>query len=405
MGALVLAGGYVIWSRAPNLWVVFLGLSIIAPFGMSSSWVPCNATVVRWYIVRRGLATGISSAGGSAANIVVPLVAAWLVDHYGWRTALASMALVGAALMLASAAVLVRTPEAMGQLPDGLTPDRLTPDGGPDGGQDRRRDGGLLTQHTLGANPRAAARAFQVTPAAPAPAHEPESTDLTAAQAWRSPIFWKMFGAYGLTFSVVFVPFLHLVQFTEQLGSTRGVGAGAISAIGIGGLLGRVITGPLSDRLDRRVALIVTLLLEAAAFGGMAVATNPWMLYPSAIAFGLAYGGGVAVFPALVGDYFGRAHAGAIVGRIFATAGAVAAIGPYLAQVMFDALGSYRWVFALCALANLAGWAVALLLPNPQAGRPQTGNRKTAHPQTGNRKTARPQANATHHRHEVAAER
>ncbi len=363
MGALVLAGGYVIWSQAPNLWVVFLGLSLIAPFGMSSSWVPCNATVVRWYVVRRGLATGVSSAGGSAANIVVPLIAAWLVDAYGWRTALLSMALVGAALMLVSAAVLVRSPEAIGQVPDGLAPEERAT-------EERALDE-TATQPSSAADPRAAPVAFAVFPAQPArtaqPAQPTQGADLTAAQAWRSPIFWKMFGAYGLTFSVVFVPFLHLVQFAEQLGSTRSVGAGAISAIGIGGLAGRVITGPLSDRLDRRFALIVTLLIETAAFGAMAIATGPALLYPSAVAFGLAYGGGVAVFPALVGDYFGRTHAGAIVGRIFATAGAVAAVGPYVAQLMFDALGSYRWVFVVCALANLAGWAVALLLPKPRA--------------------------------------
>lgn len=266
--------------------------------------------------------------------------------------------------MLASAAVLVRSPEAMGQLPDGLAPD------------ERAADESAADEPSTSSDPRAAPVAFAVFPASPVPPAATEvASDLTAAEAWRSAVFWKMFGAYGLTFSVVFVPFLHLVQFTEELGSARSVGAGAISAIGIGGLAGRVITGPLSDRLDRRAALIVTLLIEAAAFGGMALATDAWLLYPSAVAFGLAYGGGVAVFPALTGDYFGRTHAGAIVGRIFATAGAVAAVGPYVAQLMFDALGSYRWVFAVCALANLAGWAVALLLPKPRAAASQLQHR------------------------------
>ena len=75
----------------------------------------------------------------------------------------------------------------------------------------------------------------------------------------------------------------------------------------------------------------------------------------------------MAVFPALVGDYFGRAHAGAIVGRIFATAGAMGAVGPYLAQLLVDSSGSYRVAFVLSAVANAAALALAARLPKPMA--------------------------------------
>jgi len=87
------------------------------------------------------------------------------------------------------------------------------------------------------------------------------------------------------------------------------------------------------------------------------------MLYPSAIAFGLAYGAGVTLLPALVGDYFGREHSGAIVGRIFGTAGALAAVGPYVAQLLVDASGSYRVTFLLSAGLNGAAMVMASRLP------------------------------------------
>ncbi|MEL7158510.1 MAG: MFS transporter, partial [Actinomycetota bacterium] len=85
--------------------------------------------------------------------------------------------------------------------------------------------------------------------------------------------------------------------------------------------------------------------------------------YPSAVAFGFGYGGAVSVWPALVGDYFGRAHAGAIVGMMFATAGTTAAVGPYAAALIFDATDSYRAAFALAAGLNGVAALVALLLP------------------------------------------
>ena len=74
----------------------------------------------------------------------------------------------------------------------------------------------------------------------------------------------------------------------------------------------------------------------------------------------------MSVFPALVGDYFGRAHAGAIVGRMFATAGAMAAIGPYVAALIFDASGSYRAAFIVAAVLNGLAFLFASRLPPPQ---------------------------------------
>ena len=91
---------------------------------------------------------------------------------------------------------------------------------------------------------------------------------------------------------------------------------------------------------------MLALVVETLSFVGIAVSDGLALLYASAIAFGLSYGGSVAVFPALVADYFGRTHAGAIVGRVFATAGSMAAVGPYVAQLLLDATGGLRLDFS-----------------------------------------------------------
>ena len=110
VGAVLLTAGYIIWATAPNLWIAFLGLGVVAPLGMSASWVPCNATVVRWFVERRGTALAIATSGTSMANIIAPPVAATLVKAYGWRTALASFALTGGAAMLLSSVWFRRDP-------------------------------------------------------------------------------------------------------------------------------------------------------------------------------------------------------------------------------------------------------------------------------------------------------
>ncbi|MGI9597818.1 MAG: MFS transporter, partial [Acidimicrobiales bacterium] len=116
---------------------------------------------------------------------------------------------------------------------------------------------------------------------------------------------------------------------------------------------------------DRRRAAALALGLQVAAFLGFAAADGLLLLYPAAVAFGFGYGGAVAVFPALVADYFGRGNAGAIVGRMFASAGSMAAIGPFVAALIFDGTGSYRAAFAIAAALNGIALLLALRLPVP----------------------------------------
>ena len=319
-GSILLTGGYLLWATSDSLIIVALGMGIVAPLGMSCSWVPCNATVVRWFVVRRGLATAIATSGGSLANILVPPIAALLVDAYGWRVAIVGMSIFGGVCMLLSSLALERDPESIGQVPDGSP---------------------MSSRHTT----------------------EDGLTGVSPAEAWRSVTYWQIFGMYALTFVAVFIPFVHLVQFAQSLGASLQTASTVISAIGIGGLAGRLVMGPISDRIGRKTSVILALGIETAAFMGMAISSGLWLLYPSAAAFGFAYGGGVVVFPPLVADLFGRAHAGAIVGRIFATAGSMAAIGPYVAQLIHNALGDYRWAFLLSGVANGCALLLATRLP------------------------------------------
>ena len=319
-GSVLLTGGYLLWATSDSLIIVALGMGIVAPLGMSCSWVPCNATVVRWFVVRRGLATAIATSGGSLANILVPPIAALLVDAYGWRVAIVGMSIFGGVCMLLSSLALERDPESIGQVPDGSP---------------------MSSRHTT----------------------EDGLTGVSPAEAWRSVTYWQIFGMYALTFVAVFIPFVHLVQFAQSLGASLQTASTVISAIGIGGLVGRLVMGPISDRIGRKTSVILALGIETAAFMGMAISSGLWLLYPSAAAFGFAYGGGVVVFPPLVADLFGRAHAGAIVGRIFATAGSMAAIGPYVAQLIHNALGDYRWAFLLSGVANGCALLLATRLP------------------------------------------
>jgi MFS family permease len=187
----------------------------------------------------------------------------------------------------------------------------------------------------------------------------------TLAEARRTRTFWLLNVIFTLTWLVVFIPMVHIVPFAIDLGISHFLAAMTISVIGLAGFTGRLAIGPISDRLGRVPSLALCLSLQVLAFVGFTFSTGLSLLYPAAAIFGFSYGGGTALFPALIGDFFGRIAIGAIVGFIFATAGSPAAFGPFIAGYIYDVTKSYHAAFVLSASVNLAALALLFALKKP----------------------------------------
>lgn len=83
--------------------------------------------------------------------------------------------------------------------------------------------------------------------------------------------------------------------------------------------------------------------------------------------FGFSYGGINAVFPAIVGDYFGRRYAASVIGTIFTFAGPAAAIGPLFGGYIYDVTHDYRLSFLFGAFSNLLSLNIVFLARPPQS--------------------------------------
>src|SRR5439155_1023968 len=92
-----------------------------AALGMSTAYVPCNTTVVKWFVARRGLAVGLASSGASVGTVVLPPVAQLLVTTVGWRTAYVIFGVGIFVLLNLVAQVMRRDPESLGLHPDGAS--------------------------------------------------------------------------------------------------------------------------------------------------------------------------------------------------------------------------------------------------------------------------------------------
>ncbi len=326
-GACLLGTGLMLMSGVHALWQIYVVLGLIAAAGMSAAYVPCNVTVVRWFTRKRGLALSITSSGASFGTFIFPPLATALIAAYGWRRTYLLFGLLAVGGVVACASFIARDPEKMGLLPDG--------------------------------------DAIPESPAAIAVGENLPGENWTLAEAQRTGAFWLINAIFTLTWLVVFIPMVHIVPFAIDLGISHFFAAMTISTIGFAGFTGRLAIGPISDRLGRVPSLGLCLSLQALAFFGFTASAGPSLLYPAAAVFGFSYGGGTALFPALVGDFFGRLAIGAIVGFIFALAGSPAAFGPFIAGYLYDATKSYHAAFLMSACVNLVALALLFALKKP----------------------------------------
>lgn len=320
VGGCLLGSGIILVSQVQTLWQLYLFLGFIAASGMSAAYVPCNATVVRWFTQKRGLALSITSSGASFGMFIFPPLTTALIAAYGWRPSYIILGVLALTVICLCATFIVRDPEKMGLYPDGHPPAESS-----------------------------ATEAVQP----PSP-----TDDWTLASAKRTAAFWMLNVIFTLTWLVVFMPMVHIVPFAVDLGVSEFRAAMTISVIGFAGFAGRLGIGPISDYLGRVPTLGLCLLLQAFSFLGFIASSGITVLYPAAAIFGFSYGGVTALFPAIIGDFFGRMAVGSIVGFIFALAGSPAAFGPLIAGYIYTATNSYNAAFLLSAVLN----TVALLL-------------------------------------------
>jgi MFS family permease len=314
-GGLFLGAALACMAFVSQLWQPYVLYGLVAALGMGTAYVPCNITVVKWFVARRGLAVGIASSGGSVGTFLLPPLAQLLVTAVGWRTA---YVVFGAGIFVVLnlvARVMRRDPESLGLHPDGAdTPPAVT-----------------------GA----------------------EQTPWPLRRAIRSRAFWMIGATFSATWIPVFIPLVHIVPFTRDLGYSPLTGATVVSTLGIGAVVGRLVLGGVSDRIGRKPAVGIAMALQAISFlGFLLAARGPAMLFGTALVFGCSYGAISTVFPAIVGDFFGRGQAGALVGFLFALAGAMAGWGPLIAGALYDATGGYDVTWTLGAGLNV----VAILL-------------------------------------------
>jgi MFS family permease len=315
LGGVVLGLGMVLASRATTLLQFQLLYGVIVGVASGSFYAPMTAATTKWFTRNRSLAVALVSAGLSVGSTVMAPLARWLITAYDWRTAM---------LVIGDLVWLVVIPAA------------------------------LLV------------RPAPTAPAAARPGAAAAGPDLTLGQVVRTPQFAAIALTHFACCAAHSGPIFHMVTHAIDRGVPAMAAATVLSVAGLASLSGKIGCGIFADRVGAKRTLVAGLALQAVAIALYLLSGGLGSFYALALVFGFAYGGVMPLYAILVREYFGERVMGAAFGAVSLAATLGMALGPWAGGWLFDALGSYAWMFVGSAAIGLGAVAIAFTFRPPR---------------------------------------
>ncbi|MBW2092593.1 MAG: MFS transporter [Deltaproteobacteria bacterium] len=328
-GASITGIGFISLSLAQNLWSFYTGY-IVAGLGMAGAgMVPATALVSNWFNKWRGTAVGIMSGGIGAGGLVfAPLIGAYLIPNFGWRTAYLILALSTWVIIPLALLVIKTRPSDIGLNPDG-----------------RKND----------------------EPVAEASFSADQGVTLKMALAtlslWLLAVSFLTHGFCEVGILQTQVPYLKDIGFPLAMAST------AFGVVGFFSLVGKILFGWLCDRIKAKYACAIGLCVELAGlFILLAVspASPMAILWLYAVVMGLGVGSWLPTMSMLVSTNFGLVAYGTIYGIISFTMSLGSATGPLTAGYIYDMKGSYHWAFVIFVILYFFAITTVLTVRRPK---------------------------------------
>jgi predicted MFS family arabinose efflux permease len=306
-------------------WQLYVCWGVFIAAGTGALSVPLAAIIAnRWFVERRGLVTGMLTASNATGQLVFLPALAWIADHWGWRYAAATAAVVALGLVLPLALLVLRDrPSDLGLAPYGGT---------------------------------------EVVPPPPSIGNPLLVPLRTLSEVRSSTAFWLLAGSFFICgASTNGLIGTHLIPAAVDHGFGEVAAASLLATIGVFDLVGTICSGWLTDRYDPRLLLGwyyglrgLSLLALPAAFDSPHFGLILFVIF-----YGLDWVATVPPTVALTSEIFGSERVGVVFGWIFAAHMFGASAAAWGAGAVRDSFGGYGWAFMTSGLLCL--FAVGLV--------------------------------------------
>ena len=311
IGALGLGSGFILAGNASTLLQFSLAHGLLIGFlGCSTTFAPLVADTSLWFTRRRGIAVAICASGNYLAGAVWPPILQYLFDTAGWRATYTGMGIFCAATMLLFALALRRRPPALETAMSASQIER--------------------SERPLGLAPNALMALLIVA---------------------------------GIGCCVAMsMPQVHIVAYCGDLGYGAARGAEMLSIMLAFGIVSRLLSGWICDRIGGLRTLLLGSFLQGVALLLFLPFDGLISLYVVSAMFGLFQGGIVPSYAIIVREYFAPREAGIRTGIVLMATLLGMAIGGWISGAIFDITGSYRAAFLNGIAFNVLNLTIATWL-------------------------------------------
>tara|TARA_Y100000294_G_scaffold118042_1_gene109610 strand:- start:494 stop:1474 length:981 start_codon:yes stop_codon:yes gene_type:complete len=310
LGSLMLGAGYIAAASATTMWQFILAQAVmIGMLGSSSTFGPLVADVTLWFVKRRGIAVAIVASGNYLAGTVWPPILQYAIETIGWRQAHIGIGVFCVVTMLPLSLCLRHRPD-------------IEKAGRGSGSVE------MLTQTRL----------------------SPKTLQVLVMVA-------------GLACCIAMsMPQVHIVAYCGDLGYGVARGAEMLSLMLGFGIISRLASGFIADRIGGLNTLILGSALQFSALLFYLPFNGLTPLYIVSAFFGLAQGGIVPSYALIIREYFPARDAGARLSLVLMTTIVGMAAGGWMSGEIYDLTGSYRAAFLNGIAWNLVNLAIAFWL-------------------------------------------
>lgn len=310
----MLLGGYVLFGAGTAMMALLDGSvlqllvfkTIVTSFATIPTGVAFGKIISSHFTDRRGTMLGLCLGGGGGFGMMVlPLIAAQVLEQAGWRSTYVVAGLIAATVGLVAASLLPRD------------------------------------------DPRSAQQA--ATPVA--------TQGLTAREAFRTSTFMLLIGGTFLSCMVLNGTVQHLSAMMTDAGMSTGESAFALSLYAAAMICGQFGIGIVLDRVSSPRIAIPILCMALLGIGLLYGGQGKVAAFAGAMCIGASAGSEYGLLPYMVSRYFGLRAFGQLYGLIYAAAALGTGFGPYAMGAAYDLTGSYDR-----ALAFFAGALVVVIL-------------------------------------------
>ncbi|AIW88289.1 oxalate:formate antiporter, putative [Bacillus mycoides] len=308
IAGLALGIGLMLSSQVSSLPMLYVLVGVVVGYADGTAYITSLSNLIKWFPERKGLIAGISVSAYGTGSLIFKYINAKFIDSVGVSQAFLYWGLIVAVMIVIGACFIHKAAE-------------------------------------------------QVT------VHETKSHDYTIREMLRTKEVYLLF----IMLFTSCMSGLYLIGMVKDIGVqlvglSVATAANAVAMVAIFNTVGRIILGPLSDKIGRLKIVSATFVVIAMSVFVLSFVDLNYSIYFACVAsVAFCFGGNITIFPAIVGDFFGLKNHSKNYGIVYQGFGFGALAGSFIGAI----LGGFKPTFMVIGVLCVVSFIIAILIQPP----------------------------------------